>query len=93
MYGTYYALDYVLLQENVSLRKTLYFQIRQPQWPLKTIENYIDIIQTLPDDDTPELLEMHPEITREFKESSAQKFIESLIALQPKTTAADFMVR
>ncbi|XP_049633509.1 dynein axonemal heavy chain 14 [Suncus etruscus] len=67
-------------------------KIRQPQWPLKTMKNYIDIIQTLPDDDTPELLEMHPEITREFKENSAQKFIESLMALQPKTTAADFTV-
>lgn len=57
------------------------------------MKDYICIIQSLPDDDPPELLELHPEATRGFREIQAQKFIDDLIAMQPRFTITNLMFR
>ncbi|ELW49567.1 Dynein heavy chain 14, axonemal [Tupaia chinensis] len=56
-----------------------------------SMEDYIHIIQSLPDDESPEVLGIHPEATRSCGETKGQKLIESLIAMQPKTTTASLM--
>ncbi|PNJ39368.1 DNAH14 isoform 1 [Pongo abelii] len=57
-----------------------------------SIKDYIHIIQSLPDDDPPEVLGIHPEVIRSCWETQGEKFIENLIAMQPKTTTANFMI-
>uniref|UniRef100_A0A2K6F430 Dynein axonemal heavy chain 14 n=1 Tax=Propithecus coquereli TaxID=379532 RepID=A0A2K6F430_PROCO len=57
-------------------------------------EDCIHIIQSLPDEDSPEVLGVHPEAIRSCREIQSQKFIESLIAMQPRaTTAATLEIR
>uniref|UniRef100_A0A8C6E8C9 Dynein axonemal heavy chain 14 n=1 Tax=Moschus moschiferus TaxID=68415 RepID=A0A8C6E8C9_MOSMO len=56
-----------------------------------SMKDYIRIIQSLPDDDPPELLELHPEATRGFREIQAQKFIDNLIGMQPRFTITNLM--
>ncbi|XP_077659064.1 dynein axonemal heavy chain 14 [Urocitellus parryii] len=51
-----------------------------------SIKDCIHIIESLPEDDSPEILGIHPEAQRSIREIQGQKFIENLIALQPKTT-------
>ncbi|XP_008070687.1 dynein heavy chain 14, axonemal, partial [Carlito syrichta] len=58
-----------------------------------SIKDYICIIQSLPDDDPPEVLGIHPEAIRSCRETQSQKFIENLIAMQPRTTNATPMIR
>uniref|UniRef100_A0A2R9AUA6 Dynein axonemal heavy chain 14 n=1 Tax=Pan paniscus TaxID=9597 RepID=A0A2R9AUA6_PANPA len=58
-----------------------------------SIKDYIHIIQSLPDDDPPEVLGIHPEAIRSCWETQGEKFIENLIAMQPKTTTANLMIR
>lgn len=58
-----------------------------------SIKDYIHIIQSLPDEDPPELLGLHPEATRACREVQGQKFIDSLIAMQPRITTTDLMIR
>eukprot|EP00074_Homo_sapiens_P031231 NP_001364.1 dynein heavy chain 14, axonemal isoform 1 [Homo sapiens] len=58
-----------------------------------SIKDYIHIIQSLPDDDLPEVLGIHPEAIRSCWETQGEKFIENLIAMQPKTTTANLMIR
>nr|XP_045000110.1 dynein axonemal heavy chain 14 [Jaculus jaculus] len=60
----------------------------QPVPSSASIKDCIHIIQSLPDDDSPEVLGIHPEATRTCNETEAQKFIESLITLQPKATVS-----
>ncbi|KAJ8776310.1 hypothetical protein J1605_015608 [Eschrichtius robustus] len=55
------------------------------------MKGYIHIFQSLPDDDPPELLELHPETTRGFREIQGQKFIDKLIAMQPRPTTTGLM--
>uniref|UniRef100_A0A8C5LFK9 Dynein, axonemal, heavy chain 14 n=1 Tax=Jaculus jaculus TaxID=51337 RepID=A0A8C5LFK9_JACJA len=67
-----------------------------PQDPLPSsasIKDCIHIIQSLPDDDSPEVLGIHPEATRTCNETEAQKFIESLITLQPKATSESLHIK
>uniref|UniRef100_A0A4W2CTF6 Dynein axonemal heavy chain 14 n=1 Tax=Bos indicus x Bos taurus TaxID=30522 RepID=A0A4W2CTF6_BOBOX len=56
-----------------------------------SMKDYIRIIQSLPEDDPPELLELHPEATRGFREIQAQKFIDNLIGMQPRFTITNLM--
>ncbi|XP_011359187.1 dynein heavy chain 14, axonemal [Pteropus vampyrus] len=51
-----------------------------------SIEDYLLVIQSLPDDDPPELLGLHPEATRGCREIQSQDFIDNLIILKPRTT-------
>ncbi|XP_054432748.1 dynein axonemal heavy chain 14 [Pteronotus mesoamericanus] len=51
-----------------------------------SMEDYVHIIQALPDEDPHELLEVHPEATRGFREIQGQNFIDDLTVLQPRTT-------
>ncbi|XP_032694671.1 dynein heavy chain 14, axonemal [Lontra canadensis] len=51
------------------------------------IGDCIDLIQSLPDDDPPELLGLHPEASRGCREIQGQKFIDNLIAMEPRATA------
>ncbi|XP_062938980.1 dynein axonemal heavy chain 14 [Cynocephalus volans] len=67
-------------------------EICQPVPKSASIKDCIDIIKSLPDDDPPEVLGIHPEATRSCKETQSQKFIESLIAIQPRMTTANFMI-
>lgn len=57
------------------------------------MKDYIHAIQSLPDDDPPELLELHPEATRGFREIQAQKFIDNLIGMQPRFTITNLIFR
>ncbi|XP_004439654.1 PREDICTED: dynein heavy chain 14, axonemal [Ceratotherium simum simum] len=57
-----------------------------------SIRDYIHIIQSLPEEDPPELLGLHPEATRACREVQGQKFIDSLIAMQPRTTTTNLVI-
>ncbi|XP_074241361.1 dynein axonemal heavy chain 14 isoform X3 [Saimiri boliviensis] len=67
--------------------------ICQPVPGSASLKDCIHIIQSLPEDDPPEVLGVHPEAIRSCSETQGQKFIENLIALQPKTTTANLMIR
>ncbi|XP_073755948.1 dynein axonemal heavy chain 14 isoform X3 [Callorhinus ursinus] len=64
----------------------------QPVPKSASIRECIHIIQSLPDDDPPELLGLHPEAIRGCREIQGQKFIDSLIVLQPRATTANLMI-
>uniref|UniRef100_G3TTP3 Dynein axonemal heavy chain 14 n=1 Tax=Loxodonta africana TaxID=9785 RepID=G3TTP3_LOXAF len=66
--------------------------IRQPVPESAHIEDFIYIIQSLPDDDSPEVLGMHPEATRSCRVTQGQEFIESLIAMQPRAATASLTI-
>uniref|UniRef100_A0A8C9K0H7 Dynein axonemal heavy chain 14 n=1 Tax=Panthera tigris altaica TaxID=74533 RepID=A0A8C9K0H7_PANTA len=57
-----------------------------------SLRDYIHIIQSLPDDDTPELLGLHPEAIRGGREIQGRHLVDSLITMQPGT-GADLVVR
>lgn len=57
------------------------------------MKDYVRVIQALPDDDSHELLGLHPEATRGFRETQSQNFINHLVALQPRATPASLMAR
>ncbi|XP_030893747.1 dynein heavy chain 14, axonemal, partial [Leptonychotes weddellii] len=65
---------------------------RQPVPKSASIRDCIHVIQSLPDDDPPELLGLHPEAIRGCREIQGQKFIDSLIVLQPRATTANLMI-
>ncbi|XP_064133022.1 dynein axonemal heavy chain 14 [Loxodonta africana] len=67
-------------------------EIRQPVPESAHIEDFIYIIQSLPDDDSPEVLGMHPEATRSCRVTQGQEFIESLIAMQPRAATASLTI-
>ncbi|KAF6073228.1 dynein axonemal heavy chain 14 [Phyllostomus discolor] len=56
------------------------------------MKDYVCLIQALPDDDPHELLGLHPEAMRGFKETQSQNFIDHLMALQPRATPASLMI-
>uniref|UniRef100_A0A8C5W1I2 Dynein axonemal heavy chain 14 n=1 Tax=Microcebus murinus TaxID=30608 RepID=A0A8C5W1I2_MICMU len=73
--------------------KTLLYKFCNPEvvkddFSFSRDEDCTHIIQSLPDDDPPEVLGVHPEAIRSRREIQSQKFIESLIAMQPKATTA-----
>ncbi|XP_048968435.1 dynein axonemal heavy chain 14 isoform X2 [Canis lupus dingo] len=67
-------------------------EIHQPVPKFGSIMDCIHTIQSLPDDDSPELLGLHPEVIRGCREIQGQKFIDSLIAMQPRSTTAKLMI-
>ncbi|XP_076986007.1 dynein axonemal heavy chain 14, partial [Tamandua tetradactyla] len=67
-------------------------EICQPVLESASIKDCIYIIQSLPDDDSPEILGIHPGATKRYRETQSQKFIESLIAMKPGNTTANLMV-
>ncbi|XP_043340601.1 dynein axonemal heavy chain 14 [Cervus canadensis] len=73
------------------LKDDFSFYTDEPLPKSGSMKDYIRIIQSLPDDDPPELLELHPEATRGFREIQAQKFIDDLIAMQPRFTITNLM--
>ncbi|XP_069340704.1 dynein axonemal heavy chain 14 isoform X1 [Eulemur rufifrons] len=69
-------------------------ELCQPVPKGASLEDCIHIIQSLPDDDPPEVLGVHPEAIRSCREIQSQEFIESLIAMQPRaTTTATLKIR
>ncbi|XP_042636359.1 dynein axonemal heavy chain 14 [Orycteropus afer afer] len=56
------------------------------------IKDCIFIIQSLPDDDSPEVLGMHLEATRSYKVTQGEEFIESLIAMEPTTATISLTI-
>ncbi|XP_042781926.1 dynein axonemal heavy chain 14 isoform X4 [Panthera leo] len=67
-------------------------EIRQPVPKSASLRDYIHIVQSLPDDDTPELLGLHPEAIRGGREIQGRHLVDSLITMQPGT-GADLVVR
>ncbi|KAL1769801.1 dynein heavy chain 14, axonemal, partial [Sigmodon hispidus] len=57
-----------------------------------SLKDCIQIIQSLPDDDSPEILGIHPEATHTSSETKTQKFIENLITMQPKAAPVNLMI-
>nr|XP_023488506.1 dynein heavy chain 14, axonemal isoform X2 [Equus caballus] len=78
-----------VLREDFSFSND---EICHPVPESASIKDYIHIIQSLPDEDPPELLGLHPEATRACREVQGQKFIDSLIAMQPRITTTDLMI-
>ncbi|KAI5937771.1 Dynein heavy chain 14, axonemal [Manis javanica] len=68
-------------------------EICQPVPKSASLEDYIHIVQSLPDDDPAEPLGVYPEATRSYREIQGQKFTDSLIAMQPRATSANLMIR
>lgn len=52
-----------------------------------SLRDYVRLVQSLPDDDTPELLGLHPEAVRSSREAEGQRLVDSLLALQPGAAA------
>ncbi|XP_063093605.1 dynein axonemal heavy chain 14 [Cavia porcellus] len=50
-----------------------------------SFQDYIHIIQSLPDEDAPEILGIHPEATWSYRETQGLQFMDNLIAMQPST--------
>ncbi|XP_059731658.1 dynein axonemal heavy chain 14 isoform X2 [Bos taurus] len=73
------------------LKDDFSFSTDEPLPKSGSMKDYIRIIQSLPEDDPPELLELHPEATRGFREIQAQKFIDNLIGMQPRFTITNLM--
>ncbi|KAH0513658.1 Dynein heavy chain 14, axonemal [Microtus ochrogaster] len=64
----------------------------QPVPSSASLQDCIHIIQSLPDDDSPEILGIHPEATHTCSEIKCQKFIENLITMQPKAAPVNLMI-
>ncbi|KAG8519328.1 Dynein heavy chain 2, axonemal, partial [Galemys pyrenaicus] len=77
-----------VLKENFSFSSD---EICQSVPQSASMENCMHIIHSLPDDDSPELLGMHPEATGAVRKVQAQKFLDNLIAMQPRTITASLM--
>ncbi|KAM9212758.1 dynein axonemal heavy chain 14 [Dugong dugon] len=67
-------------------------EIHQPVPECAYIKDFIHIIQSLPDDDSPEVLGMHPEATRSYRVTQGQEFIDSLITMQPRTATTSLTI-
>lgn len=78
---------------HVTLTKPLTFQGYQPVPSSASLQDCIHIIQALPDDDSPEILGIHPEATYTCSEIKCQKFIENLITMQPKAVPVHLMIK
>ncbi|XP_058525212.1 dynein axonemal heavy chain 14 isoform X2 [Ochotona princeps] len=48
----------------------------------------IRVIQSLPDEDPPEVLGVHPEASRSYRETQGQQLLETLITMQPRVPTA-----
>nr|XP_048295519.1 dynein axonemal heavy chain 14 [Myodes glareolus] len=64
----------------------------QPVPSSASLQDCIHIIQSLPDDDSPEILGIHPEATHTCSEIKSQEFIENLITMQPKAAPVNLMI-
>ncbi|XP_037661714.1 dynein heavy chain 14, axonemal [Choloepus didactylus] len=67
-------------------------EICQPVLESASVKDCVCIIQSLPDDDSPEVLGLHPGATRRYRETQGREFMESLIAMKPETTTANLMI-
>ncbi|KAI5179914.1 Dynein Heavy Chain 14, Axonemal [Manis pentadactyla] len=67
--------------------------ICQPVPKSASLEDYVHIVQSLPDDDPAELLGVYPKAMRSYREIQGQKFTDSLTAMQPRATSANLMIR
>ncbi|GAB5583313.1 dynein axonemal heavy chain 14 isoform X3 [Prionailurus iriomotensis] len=67
-------------------------EIHQPVPKSASLRDYVHIVQSLPDDDTPGLLGLHPEAVRGGREIQGRHLVDSLITMQPGTSA-DLVVR
>ncbi|ERE72971.1 dynein heavy chain 14, axonemal-like protein [Cricetulus griseus] len=67
-------------------------EIYQPVPNSASLQDCINLIQSLPDDDSPEILGIHPEATHIYNETKTEKFIENLITLQRKDVPVNLMM-
>nr|KAF6399683.1 dynein axonemal heavy chain 14 [Molossus molossus] len=58
----------------------------QPAPKSASLWEYVHMVQALPEDDTAELLGLHPEATRGCREIQGQNFMDCLVALESGTT-------
>eukprot|EP00072_Mus_musculus_P067792 XP_017169555.1 PREDICTED: dynein heavy chain 14, axonemal [Mus musculus] len=68
-------------------------EMYQPVPSSASLKDCINIIQSFPDDDSPEILGIHPEATHTGSEIKAQKYIENLIYMQPKDAPGYLMIK
>lgn len=78
---------------HAKLTKPFNFQMYQVVPISASLKDCIHIIQSLPDDDYPEILGIHPEATQTCNETKTQKLIENLISLQPKAAPVNLMIK
>uniref|UniRef100_A0A8I6AN36 Dynein axonemal heavy chain 14 n=1 Tax=Rattus norvegicus TaxID=10116 RepID=A0A8I6AN36_RAT len=78
-----------ILKDNFSFSSNVMYQAVPSSASLK---DCISIIQSFPDDDSPEILGIHPEATYTCNEIKAQKYIENLICMQPKDAPGTPMI-
>lgn len=71
----------------------LTFQICQLAPRSASFQDYIHIIQSLPDEDAPEILGIHPEATWSYRETQGLQFMDNLIAMQPSTAMVTHPIR
>ncbi|KAM4815480.1 dynein axonemal heavy chain 6-like [Thomomys bottae] len=57
-----------------------------------SLEDLVQMVGALPEEDAPEVLAIHPEATRTCREAQAQKFMDGLVALQPKAAPVTLLV-
>ncbi|XP_013362490.1 PREDICTED: dynein heavy chain 14, axonemal isoform X4 [Chinchilla lanigera] len=67
-------------------------EIGQPVPRSASFQDYIHIIQTLPDEDAPEILGIHPEATRSCRETQGLQFMDDLTAMQPSTATVTLAI-
>ncbi|XP_016076637.1 PREDICTED: dynein heavy chain 14, axonemal [Miniopterus natalensis] len=66
-------------------------EVCQPLPEPASLQDYVRLVQTLPDEEPAELLGLHPEAARGCRQTQAQNFMSTLIALQPSTIPHSLM--
>ncbi|XP_076770738.1 dynein axonemal heavy chain 14 [Arvicanthis niloticus] len=67
-------------------------EMYQPVPSSASLKDCINIIQSFPDDDSPEILGIHPEATYTCSEIKTQKYTETLILMEPKDASGYLMI-
>ncbi|XP_069879248.1 LOW QUALITY PROTEIN: dynein axonemal heavy chain 14 [Dipodomys merriami] len=57
-----------------------------------SFQDYVQLVRALPEEDSPEVLAIHPEATRSCREAEAQRLVDSLMALRPRAVPLTLIV-
>lgn len=83
-----YALLEVVISLGPTLTRWLHLQTCQHVPQSASLGDCIRVIQSLPIEDPPEVLGVHPEASRSYRETQGQQLLETLITMQPTVPTA-----
>ncbi|XP_060221083.1 dynein axonemal heavy chain 14 [Meriones unguiculatus] len=67
-------------------------EIYRPVSIFASLQDCINLVQSLPDDESPEILGIHPKAKHTCNERRTEKFIENLITMQPKVARISLLI-